>query len=147
MDAVPGAMSVPLRSLPHEKSRAVNRSLTYDSALEDAQCPYMREKDMAPSRATEPAEATTPEPKPSGPAQAMAPAPTEATAGPAEPARRHDRTPVKKHTTKSNLASPPQSSTPPSSSTPPTKKKPKSAKSPTYWKIFVCNIYIHIRPI
>ena len=55
MDAVPGAMSVPLRSLPHEKSRAVNRSLTYDSALEDAQCPYMREKDMAPSRATEPA--------------------------------------------------------------------------------------------
>ena len=124
-------MSVPLRSLPHkDKSRPVNRSLTYDSAVEDAQCPYVREKDMPPSQATNTTAADPP-----GPAESPAPKPKE----PAEPNDKH-RTPVKKHKTKSNLASPPQSSTPPSSATPPTKTKKKSCKSPSYWKIFVCTV-------
>ena len=156
MDAVAGALTVPLTSLDPtpEDSRVVKRALTYDSSREDAQCPFFREKDLA---AEAPDGHAPADPAPKEPAQAIDRAPQEPAQAidqaPCEPDRRSaprasaadsveprgptaHRTPVKKKS-KSHQGSPPESSTPPSS-TPPCKPKKAAGKSPSYWRIFVC---------
>ena len=169
MDAVAGALAVPLTSLDPGPKDGVNRTLTYDSSVEDAQCPYFREKDITGADRHAPADpapeepARTIDPAPKGPAD---PAPKEvartidqaprgppADRAPKEGAPTMDRapkgperagpqrTPVKKKS-KSHQGSPPESSTPPSTP-PPTKPNKKCGKSPTYWRIFVCKRCVH----
>ncbi|OLP73244.1 hypothetical protein AK812_SmicGene47591, partial [Symbiodinium microadriaticum] len=77
MDAVAGALAVPLTSLDPGPKDGVNRTLTYDSSVEDAQCPYFREKDITGADRHAPAD-----PAPEEPARTIDPAPK----GPADPA-------------------------------------------------------------